>query len=75
MAINQSSGQGALFELVARGVKDNYFVKDSKDSVFPYDASYGSSMPHLAERRTTVPITRTDFGRTFEVELDSLETS
>ena len=70
MAINQSSGQGALFELVARGVKDNYFVKDSKDSVFPYDASYGSSMPHLAERRTTVPITRTDFGRTFEVELD-----
>jgi hypothetical protein len=25
--INQSSGQGALFELVARGVKDAYFVK------------------------------------------------
>jgi hypothetical protein len=71
MAINQSSGQGALFELVARGVKDNYFVKDSKDSIFPYDASYGSSMPHLAERRTTVPITRTDFGRTFEVEIDA----
>ena len=70
MAINQSSGQGALFELVARGVKDNYFVKDSKNSIFPYDATYGSSMPHLAERRTTVPITRTDFGRTFEVELD-----
>ena len=71
MAINQSSGQGALFELVARGVKDNYFVKDDKNSIFPYDASYGSSMPHLAERRTTVPITRTDFGRTFEVEIDA----
>ena len=71
MAINQSSGQGALFELVARGIKDNYFVKDKKDSIFPYDASYGSSMPHLAERRTTVPITRTDFGRTFEVEIDT----
>ena len=71
MAINQSSGQGALFELVARGVKDNYFVKDDKNSIFPYDASYGSSIPHLAERRTTVPITRTDFGRTFEVEIDA----
>ncbi|NBQ70766.1 MAG: hypothetical protein EBU46_18810, partial [Nitrosomonadaceae bacterium] len=69
--INQSSGQGALFELIARGVKDNYFVKDDKNSIFPYDASYGSSMPHLAERRTTVPITRTDFGRTFEVEIDA----
>jgi len=71
MAINQSSGQGALFELVARGVKDNYFVKDKKDSIFPYDASYGPSMPHLAERRTTVPLTRTDFGRSFEVEIDA----
>ena len=68
--INQSSGQGALFELVARGVKDNYFVKDSKDSIFPYDARYGSSMPHLAERRTVVPIARTNFGGSFEVEID-----
>ena len=69
--INQSSGQGALFELVARGVKDNYFVKDSKDSIFPYDARYGSSMPHLAERRTVVPIARTNFGGSFEVEIDT----
>ena len=69
--INQSSGQGALFELVARGVKDNYFVKDSKDSIYPYDARYGSSMPHLAERRTVVPIARTNFGGSFEVEIDT----
>ncbi len=38
-AISQSSGQGALFELVARGVKDNYFVKDSPESVFPYNGA------------------------------------
>jgi hypothetical protein len=69
--INQSSGQGALFELVARGIKDNYFVKDTKDSIFPYDARYGSSLHHLAERRTTVPLTRTNFGGTFEVEIDT----
>ena len=69
--INQSSGQGALFELVARGVKDNYFVKDSKDSFFPYDTRYESSTHHLAERRTIVPVNSTNFGSTFEVEIDS----
>ena len=63
--INQSSGQGALFELVARGVKDTYFVKDAKTSVFPYSASYDSSIHHLAERRTMVPINGTNFGGTF----------
>lgn len=69
--IQSSSGQGALFELVARGVKDQYFVKDDSKSVFPYDASYDSALHHLAERRTMVPINRTDFGRTFDVELDT----
>jgi hypothetical protein len=68
--INQSSGQGALFELVARGIKDTYFVKDSKESQFPYDARYQSSIHHLAERRTEVPINGTTFGNTFEVEID-----
>lgn len=68
--INQSSGQGALFELVARGVKDHYFVKDAKESSFPYDARYHSSAHHLPERRTEVPITTTTFGNSFEVEID-----
>lgn len=68
--INQSSGQGALFELVARGNKDNYFIKDSKESIFPYDASYNSSIHHLAERKTFVPINGTSWGNTFEVEID-----
>jgi hypothetical protein len=68
--INQSSGQGALFELVARGVKDTYFVKDDPKSVFPYDARYQSSVHHIAERRTEVPITTTNFGSSFEVEID-----
>ena len=68
--INQSSGQGALFELVARGVKDTYFVKDAKESKFPYDARYQSSIHHLAERRTEVPLNGTTFGNTFEVEID-----
>ena len=69
--INQSSGQGALFELVARGIKDKYFVKDSPDSFYPYDANYESSIHHLGERKTMVPINGTTFGNTFEVEIDS----
>lgn len=70
-SINASSGQGALFELVARGVKDTYFVKDDPESVFPYDASYHSAIHHLAERRTMIPVNRTDFGGKFEVEIDT----
>jgi hypothetical protein len=68
--ISQSSGQGALFELVARGIKDNYFVKDVPTSYFPYDARYTSSTHHLAERRTMIPINGVSFGNTFEVEID-----
>lgn len=65
-----NQGQGALFELVARGVKDTYFVKDSSDSFFSYDATYESSVHHLPERKTMVPINGTHFGNTFEVEID-----
>lgn len=66
-----SNGQGALFELVARGVKDKYFVEDNKDSEFTYDARYSSSVPHLGERRTFIPVNGTSFGGTFEVEIDA----
>ena len=68
--INQSSGQGALFELVARGVKDTYFIKDANTSFFPYTSMYDSSAHHLAERKTMIPINGTTFGNTFEVEID-----
>jgi hypothetical protein len=69
--IQQSNGQGALFELVARGNKDKYFVQDTSDSIFPYDGRYESSCHHLAERRTIVPLNQTKFGSTFEVEIDA----
>lgn len=68
--INQSSGQGALFELVARGNKDTYFLNDSKKSAYPYDASYQSSVHHLGERRTFVPLNAVTWGNSFEVEID-----
>lgn len=69
MAINQSSGAGALFELIARGIKDKFFMKDDKSSHFPYDARYESSTHHLAERRIEIPITQTQFGASFIVNV------
>ena len=68
--MNASSGSGALFELVARGQKDAYFVKDSPSSIFPYDARYEPSVSHLSERRTAVPLAAGSFGLPFEVEID-----
>lgn len=68
--VNASSGQGGLFELVARGVKDRYFIKDAPESAFVHDPRYGSSVHHLGERRTAVPFNGTAFGSSFEVEID-----
>ena len=69
-AVPSSQAQGALFELVARGIKDHYFLEESHDATFPYDASYHSSLPHLGERRTIVPVNGTGFGSTFEVDIE-----
>ena len=71
MALNQSSGQGALFELVARGQKDNYYCKDAPNSQFVFDSRYEPTGPHLAERRTIIPLNDTRFGQAFEVEIDA----
>ena len=68
--IPQSSPLGALFELVARGKKDTYFVKDSSDSTFLFSPLYDSVAPFITERRTTVPLNGSSFGNTFEIELD-----
>lgn len=70
-ALPSAQGQGALFELVARGVKDKYFVADDSKSEFTYTARYDASIPHLGERRTAVPVNGTAFGTTFEVEIDA----
>lgn len=69
-SVPSSQAQGALFELVARGVKDKYFLGETKESEFIYDASYSPSLPHLGERRTVVPVNGTAFGTTFDVEIE-----
>jgi hypothetical protein len=34
---NQTSIEGGLYELVARGEKDKYFIKDDKEALHPFN--------------------------------------
>lgn len=69
-SIQESSIQGSLYELVARGQKDTFFVRDISSSYHPYSARYDSVVPYICERRTTVPLNAPTFGNTFEVPLE-----
>ncbi len=68
--IQESSIQGSLYELVARGQKDKFFVRDISDSFHPYSGRYDSVVPYISERRTIVPLNAPAFGNTFEISLD-----
>jgi hypothetical protein len=69
-SIPQSSLQGSLFELVARGRKDDYFAVDKESSEHIFSPKFDSTTPLLQERRTTVPLNGPQFGNTFEIEID-----
>jgi hypothetical protein len=69
-SIPQSSLQGSLFELVARGRKDAYFAIDKESSDNLFETKYQPTTPFLQERRTTVPLNAPQFGNTFEIEID-----
>lgn len=69
-AIQESSTLGSLYELVARGQKDSFFVRDASDSYHPYTGRYDPVVPYITERRTTVPLNAPTFGYTFEVPLE-----
>lgn len=68
--IPQSSNQGSLFELVARGQKDKFFNSDRADAKWAFNNNYLSSAPFIGERRTTVPLNEPMFGNSFEIEFD-----
>jgi hypothetical protein len=68
--VPQSNGQGALFELVARGQKDTFFLRDGETGVNPFDNAYAPSVPFLTERKTIVPLNAPKFGNSFEIEID-----
>lgn len=69
--IPQSSIEGTLFELTARGKKDTFFVNDDPSSTYMANPRYNPCIPFLEERRTIVPLNSQQFGGSFEIEIDS----
>lgn len=63
------NAQGALYELVARGNKDEYFFQDDADSLFPFQNTYGPQTPFLSEKRIDHATSAVLFGRTAEFEI------
>jgi hypothetical protein len=61
--------EGALYELVSRGLKDKYFF-DNSGGISLFSAKYNKIAPHLSETRRQVSINVPQFGRPLEFELD-----
>jgi hypothetical protein len=67
---NQTSIDGSLYELCARGVKDKYFIKDDKDAIHPFQWTYKRWPGSLPEVRWTNPLNEPKFGQRCEFEFD-----
>lgn len=70
MSSTSYSIEGALYELVARGNKDVYFIKDEKDSKNLFDNRYNPTPPQIAELRRLPPLNQPGFGRSFEFQVE-----
>ena len=70
MSSTSYSIEGSLYELVARGNKDVYFIKDEKDSKNVFDNRYNPTPPQIAELRRLPPLNQPGFGRSFEFQVE-----
>ena len=66
-----TSSEGSLFELVARGEKDKYFISDKTTASVPFSYNMGTWPATLDETRQTQAFNAIDFGRTVEWEMDT----
>jgi len=66
-----TSSEGGLFELVARGEKDKYFMSSGNNASVPFSYNMETWPACLEETRQTQPLNMVDFGRTVEWEMDS----
>ena len=62
--------EGSLYELVARGNKDVYFIEDTKEAKNLFDNRYGPTPPHIHELRQLPPLNAPDFGRSVEFQIE-----
>jgi hypothetical protein len=76
MLRSQTSAEGSLYELVARGVKDKFFIEDTNKAIHPFDWRYEKYPDSIPEERWTIPINPGRFGGrcefTFELPADLL---
>jgi hypothetical protein len=70
MSSTSYSIEGALYELVARGNKDVYFVQDEPASKNVFDNRYNPVPPQIAELRRLPPLNQPGFGRSFEFQVE-----
>lgn len=64
------TSEGALYELISRGNKDNYFLSDDPGSLYPYDNRYKPTPPQIHELRRLPPLQSTEFGRAIDFEFE-----
>lgn len=70
MSSTSYSIEGALYELVARGNKDVYFVKDDPEAKNLFDNRYNPVPPQIVELRRLPPLNTPGFGRSFEFQVE-----
>jgi hypothetical protein len=66
-----TSSEGSLLELVARGQKDIYFMSKDQTAVVPFSYNMKTWPATIDETRQTQPLNSVDFGRTIEWEMDT----
>ena len=66
-----TSAEGSLLELVARGKKDVYFYSNEKTAHVPFSYNADTWPATLDETRNIQPLNMVDFGRTVEWEFDT----
>jgi hypothetical protein len=65
------TAEGALYEAVARGNKDTFFLGDDPDTTLnPFENRYDMNPPHIHELRRIPPLNGAEFGRSCEFEFE-----
>ena len=65
-----TSAEGSLLELVARGKKDVYFMNSTNEARVPFSYNIQTWPATIDEVRQTQPLNMVDFGRTVEWEIE-----
>ena len=65
-----TSAEGSLLELVARGKKDVYFMSNDKSAHVPFSYNIKTWPATIDETRQSQPLNMIDFGRTVEWEME-----